>query len=156
MTASDMLGPVMRMPTPPDTMQVIGFFAPENGRLTSVVFAAYFASPEEVAAFASRFPKGVRARQIRLGGVPGIHSLVEISLSFSANKATGAKNDASLARYAAVLRAVKKLDIRLVDGPQIARNQLPDLAAIDRAVSALHKTPATQLDREIAEALRQK
>jgi hypothetical protein len=51
------------------------------------------------------------------------------------------------------MRAVKKLGIRLVAAPQIYSNQLPDLAAIDQAVVEQTKTPAAQLDREIAEAL---
>jgi len=137
-------------------MRVIGVGLPESGRLTGVSFKAYFATREEASAFAARFPKSARARSVGLSGVPGVTGIAEISLSFSPNKATGAKNDASIARYAAVLRAVNKLGIHLVDGPQIYSNQLPDLAAIDRAVTELSKTPPAQLDREIAEALRRR
>lgn len=142
--------------TPPDTLRVIGTFSLDSGKLSGVSFEAYFATREEAASFAAKFPKGVRASSTGLSGAPGVTGIARISLSFSSNKATGAKNDASIARYAAVMRAVKKLGIRLVDGPQIYSNQLPDLAAIDRAVSAIAKTPAAQLDREIAEALRGK
>jgi hypothetical protein len=98
-------------------------------------------------------PKSVQARY---SGAPGVTSLVEISLSFTPNKATGAKNDASISRYAAVMRAVRRLGIHLVDGPQIYSNQLPDLSAIDHAVTELSKTPPAQLNREIAEVLRHK
>lgn len=145
----------MRMPTPPDTLQVIGLID-QHGRLSGVTFTSYFATRQEATAFAARFPKSVRARSVGLSGAPRVTGFTEISLSFSPNKATGAKNDASIARYAAVMRAVGKLGIRLVDGPQIYRNQLPDLAAIDRAVVALDKTPAAQLDREIVESLGRK
>lgn len=146
----------MISPTAPDTMHVIGLFARENGKLASVLFRAYFATREEAAAFAARFPKSVRAHSFGLSGAPGVTSIVEISLSFTPNKATGAKNDAAISRYAAVKRAVQRLDIRLVDGPQIYSNQLPDFSSIDRAVTELNKTPSAQLDREIAEALRRK
>jgi len=147
----------MITPTAPDTMHVIGLFSRENGKLTGVSFKAYFATREEATAFAARFPKGVRARHYGLGGAPGVTSVVEIGLSFAPNKATGTKNDASISRYAAVMRAVRKLGIRLVDGPQIYSNQLPDLGSIDRAVTELGKTPTptpAQLNREIAEVLR--
>jgi hypothetical protein len=146
----------MTTPTAPNTLLVNGFFAPESGKLTSVYFKAYFATREEAAAFAARFPKGVRAHSGGLGGAPGVAAFAEISLSFASNKATGARNDASIGRYAAVMRAVKKLGIRLVDGPQFARNQLPNLVAIDRAVADLSKTPPAQLDREIVHALRRR
>ena len=146
----------MTTPTAPNTMLVVGFFAPASGKLTSVSFKAYFATREEAAAFAARFPKGVRAHSGGLSGAPGVTGFTEIGISFTSNKATGARNDASIGRYAAVMRAVKKLGIQLVDGPQYARNQLPDLVAIDRAVTDLSKTPPAQLDREIAEALSRK
>lgn len=146
----------MTTPTAPNTMLVTGFFVPASGKLTSVSFRAYFATPEEAAAFAARFPKGVRARSWRLGGAPGVTGIAGIDLSFTSNKATGARNDASIKRYDAVKRAVEKLGIHLVDGPQYASNQLPDLAAIDRAVADLSKTSPAQLDREIAEALSRK
>lgn len=142
--------------TAPDTLRVIGTVSSESGKLADVSFAAYFATREEAAAFAARFPKSVRARSVGLSGAPGVTGIVEISLSFGPTRATGTKNDASIARYAAVMRAVKKLGIRLVDGPQIYSNQLPDLAAIARAVAALDRTPSAQLDREIAEALRRR
>lgn len=146
----------MITPTPPNTMHVIGTFSIDSGKLSGVSFKAYFATREEAAAFAARFPKGVRALSTGLSGAPGVTGAAEINLSFAPNKATGTKNDASIARYAAVMRAVKKLGIRLVDGPQIFSNQLPDLAAIDRAIADLSKTSPAQLDREIAEALRRK
>ena len=146
----------MAMPTAPNTMHVIGLFSRESGKLTSVSFKAYFTTREEAAAFASRFPKSVRANSTGLSGAPGVAGIAEISLSFTPNKATGAKNDAAIFRYAAVMRALRKLGIRLVDGPQIYSNQLPDLSSIDHAVTELSKTPPAQLDREIAEALRRK
>lgn len=137
-------------------MQVTGFFSPERGQLSSVGFDAYFATREEATAFAAKFPKSIRAYSTGLGGVPGVTGIAQISIHFTPNKATGAKNDASIARYAAVMRAVKKLGIQLVDGPQMAKNQLPDLAAIDQAVADLSKTSSAQLDRDIAAALRRK
>ena len=143
----------MTSPTPPDTLLVTGVISPESGKLTGVSFRAYFATRQEAAAFVARFPKSVRAQSMGLSGAPGVTGIAEISLNFSPNKATGAKNDASIARYAAVMRAVNKLGIRLVDRPQSYSNQLPDLAAIAQAVTELNKTPSAQLDREIAEAL---
>jgi hypothetical protein len=137
-------------------MHVIGLFSPESGKLTSVSFTAYFATREEAAAFAARFPKSVRASSTGLSGAPGVTGIAKISLSFTPNKATGAKNDASISRYAAVMRAVRRLNIRLIDGPQLYSNQLPDLSTIDRAVTALSRTPSTQLEREITEVLRRK
>lgn len=144
----------MITPTAPDTMHVIGLFSRESGELTGVSFKAYFATREEAATFAARFPKSVRARSTGLSGAPGVTGIAEISLSFTPNKATGAKNDASISRYVAVMRALRRLGIRLVDGPQIYGNQLPDLSSIDRAVTELSKTPPAQLDREVAESWR--
>lgn len=140
--------------TAPNTMLVIGTH--HGGKLTGVSFKAYFATSQEAAAFAARFPKGVRAYSTGLSGAPGVTGIAGINLSFTSNKATGAKNDASIKRYAAVKRAADKLGIQLVDGPQIYTNQLPDLAAIDRAVADLSKSSPAQLDREIAEALSRK
>jgi hypothetical protein len=140
----------MTSPTAPDTMHVIGLFSPENGKLAGVSFKAYFATREEAAAFAARFPKSVQARYTVLSGAPGVAGIVEISLSFTPNKATGAKNDASISRYAAVMRAVRKLGIHLMDGPQIYSNQLPDLSSIDQAVTALSKTPSATSRRHHA------
>lgn len=135
-------------------MQVTGYYSTESGQLSSVGFDAYFATREQAAAFAAKFPKSVRAYSTSLGGAPGVTGIAQISIRFTPTKATGAKNDASIARYAAVMRAVKKLGIQLVDGPQMAKNQLPDLPAIDRAVADLGRTSPAQLDRDIAEALK--
>jgi hypothetical protein len=148
----------MITPTTPDTMHVIGLFSHESGKLTNVSFKAYFATREEAAAFAARFPKSVQARCGGLSGAPGVTGIVEISLSFTPNKATGAKNDASLSRYATVMRAVGRLGIRLVEGPQIYGNQLPDLSSIDHAVTELSKTPLShaQIKREIDAVLNNK
>lgn len=137
-------------------MLVVGLISPQTGKLTSVSFKAYLATYKEAAAFAARFPKSARANSYTVGGAPGIAGAVEISFSFSPNKVTGAKNDAAISRYAAVKRAATKLGIHLIDSPQIFSNQLPDLSAIDRAVTELNKTPSAQLDREIAETLYRK
>lgn len=134
----------MITPTAPDTMRVTGVFAPESGKLTNVSFKSYFATREEAAAFAARFPKSVRAHSYGLSGAPGLAGVAEISLRFTPNKTTGAKNDASIARYAAVMRATRKLGIRLVEGPQVYSSQFPDLDSIDRAVTQLSKTPSVQ------------
>ena len=105
----------MITPTAPDTMLVIGTLS-SDGKLSDVLFDAYFATLKEAAAFASRFPKSVRARSHGLGGAPGVTGIAEIRLSFTPNLATGAKNDASLSRYTVVMRALRRLGIRLVDG----------------------------------------
>ena len=118
------------------SMAIVGFFNPTSGALTSVGFDAKFTTYEDALAFAACFPKSVRARAYRISG--GRYPAgVRIDLQFAANRATGARNDASIKRYGAVMRALAALHIQVIDGPQFARNQLPDKEAIAAAVVAL-------------------